>query len=89
MPILRSPNPDSRSDYYTYYTYHTYYTYYTYYTYKVKRGEIFDEYFGSLTEMKALREKVEDALLVRFGQWDSTNDLVKNAIEILSRRCMP
>ena len=33
---------------------------------------------------KYLREKVEDALLTRFGQWDSTNDLIKQAIAVLS-----
>ena len=45
-----------------------------------------DVYYGSLEEMRALREKVEDGLLGKFGQWDSTNDLVRHAISVLSER---
>ena len=30
--------------------------------------------------------KVEDALLSKFGQWDSTNDLIRHAISVLSER---
>jgi len=49
-----------------------------------QRQKILDDYYGTMKEMNDLREKVEDALLTRFGQWDSTNDLIKQAIQVLS-----
>jgi len=45
---------------------------------------VIDTYYGSLQEMNDLRELVADRLLQRFGQWDSTNDLVKHAISVLT-----
>lgn len=49
-----------------------------------KEQKLLDESFGSLQDLSKLQDNIEDALLTKFGQWDSTNDMIKHAILVLS-----